>query len=125
VWPRLLSQEAHMDFKELVGKVLGFYGVDGNAFKTGRYVFEAVEDENDGYRSMMRGVAEVKDPSGLIFFKRRVATVRVEEDSEFDGFRLVDVADGHTWLRLGTDHADDYYPMFRFDYEPKKVVTAT
>jgi hypothetical protein len=109
-----------MKFEELVGKKVKFYGVDSTKFKLGKDIFEAVEDENDGYRSML-GSVEVRDPSGLVFFKRAIAEVTVVAVSVrggFDGWHLVD-DDGHVWLRLGTDDYDDYYPTFIFDYLPK------
>jgi len=108
-------------FESLVGQEFGFYGVDNNAFKIGRFVFEALEDEDDGYRSYL-GSVEVKDPEGLIFFGRSVAKVRLEEYSfgDFEGYRLVDVVGGHVWLKFGTDHAYDYYPCFIFEYLPKE-----
>ena len=107
-------------FEDLVGKTFGFFGVDCNAFKLGGLVFEAIEDEDDGYRSYFTSV-EVKDPTGLIFFKTEVAEVTVARylDQDFDGYELVDVRDGHVWLRLGTDSSDQYYPMFTFRYWPK------
>lgn len=110
-----------MKFEEMVGQEFGFYGVDGNTFKLKKLVFEAMEDESDGYRSCL-GSVEKKDPSGLVFFKRRVAKVKVVavDEGSFIGHDLVDVKDGHVWLRLGTDHADDYYPCFVFNYQPKK-----
>jgi myo-inositol-hexaphosphate 3-phosphohydrolase len=108
-----------MKFEELIGKELKFYGVDGNTFKLENTVFEALENEDDGYRSYLKSV-EVKDPSGLIFFRRSIAKVRMETgEGDFDGFRLVDVKNGHTWLRLGTDRGDCYYPHFVFEYTPK------
>lgn len=109
-----------MNFENAVDKVFGFYGVDGNAFKLGGHVFEAVEDPSDGYRSMLREVAE-KDPSGLIFFRRPLAKVQVKrvDEGNFEGYVVVDVTDDHVWLRLGTDHSDDYYPCFIFAYQPK------
>lgn len=113
-----------MNFEKAVGEVFGFYGIDGNTFKLGGHVFEAVEDENDGYRSMLGEVATRDNPSGLIFFKRSIAKVKVVETNnshEFVGYELVDVEDGHVWLRLGTDEYDDYYPCFIFSYQPKKA----
>lgn len=105
----------------LVGKTVGFYGVDNLCFKLGRKVYEAVEDEDDGYRSYF-GSVEVVDANGLIFFQRALATVRIEEWAEGDseGIALVDVKDGHVWLRFGTDYSDGYYPYFFFTYEPRK-----
>lgn len=116
-----------MNLEELEGKRVGFCGVDNLTFclvtEAGeRLAFEAVEDEADGYRSML---AEVKAVplEGLIFFRTPVAEVTVQDDgaSAFDGWRLVDDG-GHVWLRLGTDGTDDYYPMFAFRYDPPKDV---
>ena len=110
-----------MEFSKLVGQELGFHGICGNAFKVGKYVFEAIEDESDGCRSYL-GSIEVKDPSGLNFFRRSISKVKIVEsgDGVFQGFRFLDVVDGHCWLVIGTDRMDDYYPCYVFTYEPKK-----
>jgi hypothetical protein len=111
-----------IDFdKDIVGREFYFYGVDSLMFKLGRYVFEAVEDESDGYRSYF-GSFESRNAADGIFLNRAVARVRVEsyEDHSSDGWRLVDLRDGHVWLRVGTDNTDDYYPMFVFDYQPRE-----
>lgn len=109
-----------MRFEDVLGCEVDFYGVDNNAFKLGSDVFEAIEDPDDGYRSYLRSV-EVRDVEGLIFFERPLARVRVirnDDGGRFDGYSLVDVVEGHTWLRFGTDDLDDYYPSFRFEYVP-------
>lgn len=106
---------------ELVGKEFGFYGVDGNFFKIGRYVFEAIENPDDGYRSYMDEVRAVETDQKLIFFKKPVAKVRVVEADpyeDFDGHRLVDDS-GHVWLEFGTDTSDNYYPYCVFQYHPR------
>lgn len=111
-----------------IGLEADFYGVDCNSFKLDNCVFEAVEDENDGYRSMMSELRVVgeEEVNKLIFFKTPVARVRVEDESEgtysshtFDGYKLVDVKDGHIWLTFGTDNSDNYYPSFSFYYQTK------
>ena len=110
-----------MKFEDVVGTKVNFYGVDNCTFKLGKHVFEAMEDESDGYRSYLESV-EVKDPSGQIFFRcplAKVLVVEIDED-EFERYELVDVEDGHVWLQFGTDHADGYYPSFRFYYAPKE-----
>ena len=105
---------------DLLGKKFGFYGVDNNCFKLDRKVYEAIEDESDGYRSYLDSI-EVVDKDG-IFFDKPLAFVEVKysEWGYFEGYWLEDVEDGHVWLRVGTDNADDYYPMFVFDYQPKR-----
>ena len=109
-----------MELDELLGKRLDFYGVDGTSFKLGEVIFDAVEDESDGYRSMLKCVRVMNDPK-LIFFETSVAKVGVEkiDDGYFDGYELRDVSDGHLWLAVGTSNYDDYYPCFTFDYSPR------
>ncbi len=109
-------------FRDIVGKKFGFYGVDGNLFKLGRWIFEALEDEQDGWRSSLDDI-ERRDQSDAIFFKRALAQVEVQEfDEEYgdDGWRFVDVKDGHVWLAIGTNYNDDYYPCFYFRYHAKE-----
>jgi len=110
-----------MGFDELEGKEFKFYGVDNNSFKLDRKVWLAVEDEDDGYRSYLDSI-EVLDSKDGIFFRKSLAKVRIYRDQGpyFEGFMLIDVEDGHCWLRVGTDNADDYYPYFVFQYQPKK-----
>lgn len=95
-----------------------FYGVDNTLFKLGDRVFEAVEDESDGYRSYLQSVEARPDAKG-IFAPAPFAEVRVRETDRgsFDGYELYDRS-GHVWLTIGTNNSDDYYPSFVFTYEP-------
>ena len=103
----------------LEGKEFDFYGVYGHCFNLNGKVFEALEDESDGYRSYLASVElrneQTKD---MIFFPNPVARVRVEQDGDTDdeGFCLKRVEDGFVVLRVFTDYTDDYYPCFRFEY---------
>lgn len=108
------------DFDTIVGSELDFFGVDTNHFKLGDTIWNAVEDESDGYRSYLGSIAQVAQDN-LIFLPTPLARVKVEkyEDTSEEGFRLIDVADAHVWLRVGTDNTDDYYPSFVFEYSPK------
>ncbi len=110
-----------MEIKQ--GLEADFYGVDNECFKLEQFVFEAVEDPDDGYRSCMQEVRMKDDTEGLIFFTTPLARVRVTENSDsvddFDGYALVDVKDGHEWLVFGTSESSDYYPSFIFCYTPK------
>lgn len=113
-----------MTFNDLVGKKLGFYGMDNNFFKLGRAVFEAVEDESDGYRSYMEDISTITDPKklkSLIFFKKPVDTVKVVRlEGGFEGYELV-ADDGHVWAKIGTDNADDWYPWCVIEYYPRET----
>lgn len=129
-----------MTFYEMVGKEFVFFGVDGNTFKLGETVFETVvvgdEDvveENDEWCGdtcfCLMSVEEVSEPTRLTFSKTPLAVVRVvrietdpqdSEDDDFGGYHLIDVSDGHIWLKFGTDgHYYAQYPHFEFDYDPK------
>ena len=123
-------------FESLLGGEYDFYGVDNTCFCIGvdgvRMALEATEDPDDGYRSYFRSfqVSSV----GKIFFGTPIARVRLIKGGEsrylykpatkearmgkFSGWVLQDVESGHTWLTVGTDHGDDYYPCFTFDYTP-------
>jgi hypothetical protein len=113
-----------MKLDDLIGKTVGFCGVDNLTFcvvtpEGERVAFEAVEDPDDGYRSMLEDVKSVPLES-LIFFARPVATLSVGEAPYISGYRLFDEND-HTWLEIGTDAYDDYYPEFTFRYDPPKT----
>lgn len=132
-------------FKTLVNCEFDFYGVDGNCFCIGvngaRMVLEAVEDPSDGYRSYFSCFRT--EEVGKIFFRAPIARVKLlagglstrtysdrcadepvsgaelhEAQQNFSGWILKDVATGHTWLTVGTDYGDDYYPCFTFRYQP-------
>jgi hypothetical protein len=128
----------------LEGLVLDYYGADAgdNTFMVDDVVFKVLEDPNDGYRSML-GAVDYTDKHTSIFFRAPIARVKLvtydsgtevgcepscEETCDDDshswaglnqGYRLVDVIDGHVWLEFGTHNYDDYYPMFIFRHTPK------
>ncbi len=117
-----------MQFSDLLYHSFRFHGVDGNRFRLGllddenKYLtLEAVEDPDDGYRSMMEEVRFVKTKDS-IFFKDSLGMVRLFKSSDIDGYDLVDVGDNHVWLTIGTDVSDDYYPCFIFRYNPKEQI---
>jgi len=115
-----------MNLDDLVGETVDFYGVDCNVFcvqtEDGeRLAFEAVEDESDGYRSMLEEVKQAP-LDGNIFFDAPLARVTISEVSEpggFSGYELMS-DDGHVWLRVGTRNHDDWYPCFTFSYDPPR-----
>lgn len=117
------------------GVAFDFYGVDGNRFCLGehpnRVVFEAVEDESDGYRSYLETIRvdNAVSPSECgIFFRKpldrvRIVTYELSMSDDMDkesGYQLVSAMDGHVWLSIGTNAYDDYYPCFVFNYRPRE-----
>lgn len=116
-----------LNFEELVGEEsFLFYGAENGHFKLDEVVWEAREDENDGYRSMLDCVVAIRGAQKHIFFREPLAivTIRRAEESIHEGYELIDEED-HIWLRFGTDRSDDYYPMYYFNYSPKAKVTIT
>lgn len=123
-------------FAALEGMDLEYFGCDSAAyeFKLDDIIFKVLEDPDDGYRSCL-GVIEYGDQSDAIFFRHSLGKVRIETYSDEteeagwrdsikrEGYRLVDVSDGHVWLEFGTDNTDDYYPYFVFRHTPKQQET--
>ena len=116
--------EINKGFERLLGKEHKFYGVDSNCFKLNSQVFEAVEDEDDGYRSYLGSVLLLGKPKdhNLIFPRHSFARVTLIECSygDFEGYQIQDLDYHHIWLRFGTDNVDDYYPFFVFEYQARK-----
>ena len=123
----------------LIGQTYDFYGAHSNCFKIGPMVFECLEDPSDGYRSHWDMLLIHPDQQMTGFFTTPIARVRLREffdgevsdagkgaaggySSNYDmveGWKLVDVEDGHVWVEFGTKNYDDYYPMFWFYYQVK------
>ena len=126
---RAYREQVFNHFAALDGLTLEYSGADdaSHEFMVDGIVFKVLEDPNDGYRSML-GVIEYGEKSNSIFFRRPLAKVRIEtyEGRDIDyssgdqGYRLVDIEDGHVWLEFGTDNTDDYYPYFVFRHTPKE-----
>lgn len=122
------------NFNVLTGCRLDFYGAVDGKFKLGTQIWEAQQNDCDGWRSSLGQVVWLPDDR-TIFEQEPLARVRVEEVSrdywqrtEQDavvnvdsGYRLVDVEDGHVWLVFGTDREDDWYPCYVFVFTPKGV----
>lgn len=120
-----------IDFDTLIGQTGKLYlcaDQSPNTFQLGRVIFEVVEDESDGYRSMMRHVL-IKSKSASVAHNTVLATVLIRKAISndmyrtFEGYELMDVNTGHAWLKFGTDNNDDYYPCFTYYWTPTSEVT--
>lgn len=117
--------------ESMVGKQFNFYGVCMNEFKLNSLVWEAIEDESDGYRSYLQSIE--KTNSTAIFFPSPLDVIKVvsterevrengKSFNDFEGYLLSSVSDDHVWLRIGTNCSDSYYPYFVFDYTPRTEI---
>jgi hypothetical protein len=114
-------QSNYEDFDCIIGNEFDFFGVCMNEFKLDDIAWEALEDDDDDYRSYLNSI--VRTDSDGIFFDRPLARVRLlnVDDGDHDLYKLVDVRDGHVWLSFGTRYYDDCYPYFLFEYLPKQA----
>lgn len=113
-----------INFERLIGsKASLYYNNLSNQFQLGSVIFEVIENEDDGYRSSMQ---EVRILSTDAARKDREylggVIIRDGDAGDFRGYEIVDENTGHVWLRFGTDHHDDYYPCFSFNFTPKPTI---
>ncbi len=109
-----------------------FYGVVDNYMKLGNLYFGGLCDEDDGYRSYMDDIylePEIDNKFITKFTNHPLTQLRDEwvesySDGEeysdiysFNGFLFKD-KDERTWIAVGTNNSDDYYPWYVFRYTP-------
>ena len=133
-----------MEFKDIVGKHLfdavdmfdtqielyegAEYFEDANAcrFRLDGIVYEAVEDPDDGYRSMMRDFKIVENAKMKNVFPAVEVLVKHREYGDrcnADILDIIDIKTSKTILSVGTDNTDDYYPWFVCEYHPEAMST--
>ena len=119
--------QERVDIQSFEGEEFRFFGAVNNTIGLalqgqGRRAFEVIEDPKDCYRISLDHVKEVPS-AGVGLFARSIARVKLlSEACEYNKtWQLVDVKDGHVWLRFGTGYADGYYPCFIFEYTPKST----
>lgn len=101
-------------------------GIDGVVFSLDGRVYMAIEDESDGYRSMLDRVIEISDNHDFIGryeFKLDVLCRMASNDSD-TVLEMLDLQTGATVMRLGTEDVTDYYPSFVFEWTPPEVAAA-
>jgi hypothetical protein len=106
----------NIKFENLVGKTGILCAVDSNKFRIGNVTFEVLEDPDDGYRSSMEEVKVCTDQLRPTFEEK--VTICNYEHSYITGFSLVN-ENQDAVLIFGTDHVDNYYPCFVFDWNPQ------
>ena len=90
-------------------------------FRLDGVIYVAVEDPNDGYRSMMKEL--VIDNEAMmknVFVGCDVICRHIEKSDwdEDDILELVDVKTEKVVLRVGTANCNDYYPYFVAEFDP-------
>ena len=105
----------NIKFEDLVGKSGILCAVDGFMFRIGDLTFEALEDENDGYRSALGEFRLVQNIRPM--FREKVTI-----SADYAYFYLTNEI-GKVVLTVGTDDYQDYYPCFVFNWEPRNLST--
>jgi hypothetical protein len=90
-----------------------FFTLDG-------VTYAATEDENDGYRSCMDKL-EILDEKPVIMFDPVDVVCHMEKDDNRDILEMIDIRNGKTVLRVGTDYYDSYYPYFVSEWTPENL----
>ena len=111
--------DREIDFDDLVGLEYDFYGCDEQRFKLDDQVYEVIGDDDCAFFA----VVESSDHRG--FHDLPIARVVVEFAAFNDeGYELIDLHDGHCWLRFETLINDtserSYDTVFVFEYTPKE-----
>lgn len=98
-------------------------------FRLDGKVYAAVEDPSDGYRSCLGELIQLPDDTKMenVFPPTKVVIKTAEHRKsdwgdnrhEADVLNFIDWHTGEIVLEVGTDHADDYYPSFVANFNPK------
>ncbi len=111
-----------IDLCELEDTTFDFYGAAAHSrtLKLDNLVL-GVHESYRGCSGPSFDGLEIPEACSDFFFKEPIARVRVEEFEENDeeGYRLIDVYDGHCWVEFGDNLEDPYYPFTVFRYMAK------
>lgn len=114
-----LDKMLEVNPNDLLGHIFCFHGAHTNMLKLDNLTFEAVENQSDGYRSMMERLRLVESSRSQGFFAHPLCTVVVcKPNLKLNVYELRDTKTDHVWLTFGTRNSDPYYPMFIFNYTP-------
>lgn len=89
------------------------------SFRLDGVVYTAIEDSEDGYRSCLKEII-VEDREMKNTFKP-VKVVGKAGDSRNDTVVFFCVSNGKEALEVGTDHSDNYYPIFVSRFCPENL----
>jgi hypothetical protein len=93
------------------------------SFRLDGAVYTAVENPDDGYRSMMDRLFVTLDiKMKNVFPAVKVVGLKRAIASD-DVIEFIDVKTKKIVLEIGTDHQDDYYPSFVSAFHPENMTT--
>lgn len=107
----------------------GSYAASRLLFVLDGVAYQAIEDEDDGYRSSMREIelASIGEVANRFTPVKVIGCYKQRRDDPYSGqcdiLQLVDVVTGEVVLEVGTDNTDDYYPSFVADFRPQAMVS--
>lgn len=95
---------------------------NGIRFRLDGVVYEAIEDESDGYRSELREIRAVYTKPRNVFIPTEVLS-SFGEGSSFHVLYFYDARTAKVVLEVGTNNDDDYYPNFVACFTPENMVS--
>ncbi len=119
-----------LDDPDLQDALLGEHVLEGVDFETEgigngiRFILDGetylvVEDENDDYRSSAKAI-EVSPDNPVVNTFDPVRVIGFARDDD-EILALVDPVTGKDIIEVGTENADDYYPMFICRFSPENM----
>lgn len=87
--------------------------------------YMAVEDESDGYRSMMGQIFVMPDTAHVRQFTPVAVNVYERTASDADILDFVSFKTGKIILSIGTDYSDSYYPSFVSHFDAEALTWAS
>jgi hypothetical protein len=87
-------------------------------FRLDGVTYAAMEDPEDGYRSMLKGIVVTEQP--LLNKFPPVPVMATFTDADEDSIlTFYSLETSRVLFRIGTDYTDSYYPMFIFEFHPE------
>lgn len=106
-----------VSFKDLIGKSGILCAVSDHKFRLGNLTLEAVEDEQDDYRSSLAYLQAV-DSIRPTF--RETVFIRKTDNQSVNCIEFIN-ENNQCVLTVGTTHYDEYYPCFTFQFYPDRL----
>ena len=82
--------------------------------------YSAIEDPDDGYRSLLDEI-RISDRVPVNIFEPVCVRAQMRAGDDCEILDLVDLENGQVILSVGTDYLDDYYPNFVANFDPRKM----